>query len=144
MSMNVTANTPQPKPSRGQSSGCGTWIFLLIMLAGPGRSIVLALLGPHANNPRVLAIGAAVVIFAVAIALASRAAASTRRAGPQMPTLPGPPVRGATPIGPREPYRGGAPRFEPIITGTLVITGMVLLLFFAGAFLLLWLYLLPR
>ncbi len=148
MSTGITANTPRPKPTRGQGPSCGTWIFLIVILLGPGRGILMALLGPRANDPRTLIVIGGVVVLAAMLVLAGRAA-SGRSSGPQLPTGPSTPMsmpRLPTPAAPMSPtvpgsragYPLGPPQFEPIITGKVVLAGVLLLLVFAGIFFLLW------
>jgi len=146
--MGITANTPRPKPARNQNGGCGTLFFLLIILLGPGRGIVQGLLPGLSNSEYfALAIG---VIALVALVTAVRSAAGSRPGGTPAPGLPRsswPTVPANAPTMPQPPrlpqsrpmdLPGAAPRFEPYITGKVMLAGLILLLGFAGAFFVLW------
>ena len=151
--MNVTSNTPRPKPTGNQRSGCITWIFLLLLLSVPGRNILVAILhsvAPQISSSQLWLILGGIVALGVVVTSITRAV-QNRPVDTQLPTGPRPtaqtPQPGRMPTGPSQPpqipsssipsYPTGAPRFEPIITGKVVIAGLVLAALFVGAGLLL-------
>jgi hypothetical protein len=148
--MNVMANTPRPKPAKGQGPGCGTWVFLLLILAGPVRNILGIVLGPGVSNTDTWLIFGGVVVLAGLVTVVSRAASNRSGGGARLPTGPSGPSlpMGGSPARPRQlppmtssapaGYPAGPPRFEPIITGKVVLAGVVLAAIFAAAFALIW------
>lgn len=147
--MNITANTPRPKPTKNQRPGCITWIFLLLILLGPGRGILAALfqiVAPRVSGGLLWSIIGGIVVVGALVAVISRAA-TNRTTDTRLPTGPGAATdrrqRGGAPAplpGPAQLPGGtqsGPPRFEPIITGKVVVAGFVLAACFAAAFLLL-------
>jgi hypothetical protein len=148
--MNLTANTPRPKPAKGQGPGCGTWVFLLLILAAPLRNILRIVLGPGVSDAAIWLILGGVVVLAGLVTVVSRAASNRSGGGPRLPTGPSgpslpmggspaqplqlPSMTSSTPAG----YPAGPPRFEPIITGKVVLAGVVLAAIFAAAFALIW------
>lgn len=148
--MNITANTPRPKPAKNQRPGCISWLFLLIILLGPLRGILQAIIGPRLGNIPLAPILTGIVILAAAGSMLARAAAG-RSTGPRLPTsptVPGQPfsppasspstmTRLPTPAMPN--YQGGAPRFEPVITAKVFLAGVVLAAVLAGGLFLVWL-----
>src|SRR5919199_6616980 len=146
--MNITSNTPRPKPTGNQRSGCITWIFLLLLLSVPGRNILVAILhsvAPQISSSQLWLILGGIVALGVVVTSITRAARN-RPVDTRLPTGPGSstqtPRPGGTPIRPPQPpqvpsssvpgYPTGAPRFEPIITGKVIVAGVVLAALFAG------------
>ena len=151
--MNITSNTPRPKPTGKQRSGCITWIFLLLLLSVPGRNILAAILhsvAPQISSGQLWLILGGIVALGVVVTSITRAVRN-RPVDTQLPTGPGPstqiPRPDGTPIRPSQPpqapsssvsgYPSGAPRFEPIITGKVIVAGLLLAALFVGAGLLL-------
>jgi hypothetical protein len=150
--MNITSNTPRPKPTGNQRSGCITWIFLLLILLVPARNILPAILhtvAPQMSTGQLWLILGGIAALGVVVTSIARAVRN-RPVDTQLPTALGPdarsPLPGGTQIRPSRPqipsssvpgYSAGPPRFEPIITGKVVVAGFVLAALLAGAGLLL-------
>lgn len=146
--MNITPQTPQPKPPRNQRGSRWSWLFLLI-LARPLWGIIRSAVGPQVSSQQLaLVIGGVVLAGVIVMFFTSVATRSTSReqapsmqsspapnyrppaAGPSMPSTTPPrygtnPSLGKPPLPPSTPF-GQAPRFEPIITGKVVLIGAVL------------------
>ena len=135
--MNITSNTPQPKPPKRQGPNLASWVFFLVLALGPLRGIVRSLLPPQVSDSQLLLLVIGVFALALTVSLVARGF-SSRSSGPQLPTIPGssgpwsptsaaPRQRLEPARSPTRPAAGypGPPRFEPIITGKVVFAGLV-------------------
>ena len=138
--MSISPNTPRPDPPRQRQSNL-SWIFFLLILARPLWGILRSAIGPQLSNTQLWIIVAGVLSLAALALLAPRA---LNRDTPvsRLPTG-APPVHleRPAPVAQR-PFPGvspRAPRFEPIITGKVMLAGVLLLAMMSTLFLLLWL-----
>lgn len=136
--MNITANTPRPKSPKRQGPNIVSWIFFLMLALGPLRGIVRSLLPAWISDSQLLIMVLGVFALAVMVSLVARAFAG-RSDAPRVPTIPGSsgprPQMSAPPRQRLEPARlpssrspsgyPGPPRFEPIITGKVLLAGFV-------------------
>lgn len=143
--MNITPQTPRPRPPRNQRGSRLSWLFFLLILARPLWGIIRSLVGPQVTNQQLaLAIGG-VVLAGIVVMLITRGA-SRFGSGDQTLSMPSQPVRDFRPptgrnvtwTAPRPGYQGQAPRFEPVITSQVVLVGMVLGAVIAGGLALIW------
>ncbi len=137
--MNITANTPRPKPPRRERRSPLTWIFFLLILARPVWGILRSTIGPQVSDTQLWIMVVGVVALGFVALLVSRAAGD-RRVDPRLPT-PVEPVRpvqpSQIPMSGQSGYPAGPPRFEPIITGKVALAGLMLAAVVVGVVLLL-------
>ena len=139
--MNITANTPRPKPPKHERRSGLTWIFFLLILARPLWGILRSTIGAQISDTQLWILVVGVVTLGFVGLLVARGVGN-RGADARLPTR----VEPAQPLNPsqlpqdaRPGYPVGPPRYEPIITGKVVLAGIVLAALMAAAGLLLWL-----
>jgi|GEM_PF-7050221 len=143
--MNFTANTRPPAPKR-ERGGNLSWIFFLLILARPLWGIVRSLVGPQISNQQIwLMIGGVLVVSAVVALIARNAGGRAEQSRLPTPSatggssLPFPPAtnRPAMPgewrPGSSSGYPSRPPQFEPMLTGKVLLAGLVLALLIGGA-----------
>ena len=138
--MNITANTPRPKPPKRERRSVLTWIFFLLILARPLWGILRSTIGAQINDTQlwILVMGVVALGFIgllVARSVGNRGADARLPTGVE-PVQPLSPSR--LPGGARSSYPVGPPRYEPIITGKVALAGFVLAALMAAAGLVLW------
>ena len=138
--MSITANSPQPKPPRRGQQSILSWVVFLLIFARPLWGILRSIIGPEVSDTQIWIMVAGITGLGIMVLFLSRA----MRSGPANTSLPPrmevprpvqpmqrvePPVpaadaqRRAPPI---QDYPLQPPRFEPIITGKVVVAGIVL------------------
>jgi hypothetical protein len=134
--MNITPQTPRPQPPRNQRGSRLSWLFFLLILARPLWGIIRSLVGPQVTNQQIWLVLGGVVLAGVVVMLITRGA-SRFGSGDQSLSMPNQPVRDYRPptgrgrdmtwTAPRPgSYQGQTPRFEPMITGKVVLVGLIL------------------
>lgn len=137
--MTVTPRTPQSKQPKKEGRNYISWIIFLLILARPLWGIVRSITPPTINSQQILMIVAGVVALGVVTVIALRARDSRPptprsltsyeqpRSNPKSPTLYSPPSS-TLPTQPRQMSSTlpRTPTFEPAITGTVVLVGIVL------------------
>ena len=139
--MNITANTPRPKPPKRERRGIVTWIFFLLILARPLWGILRSTIGAHLSDTQLWILVVGVVALGFVGLLASQAIGN-RGADSRLPTqvAPAQPLEPSRlPGGAQSRYPAGPPRFEPIVTGKVVAAGTMLAALMVAAGLLVWL-----
>ncbi len=143
--MNFTANT-RPRGPKRERGGNLSWLFFLLILARPLWGIVRSLVGPQISNQQIwLMIGGVLVIGAVVALIARNAGGSAEQSRLPTPSATGGsslprPATTNRPTIPMEWRPGSAagypsrpPQFEPVITGKVLLAGLVLALLIGGA-----------
>ncbi len=124
----------QPKQKRGINL---PWIFFLLILARPLWGIVRSIVPPQIANNDLLVVVVGVIVlgaFVFTVAQLGRSrGGDTRLPTGSPPARPFSSTRVGTPQ--RATLPSGAPQFEPIITGKVMLAGAVLLAIFAAGFL---------
>lgn len=145
--MNITPQTPRPRPPRNQRGSRLSWLFFLLILARPLWGIVRSLVGPQVTNQQLGLVIGGVVLAGVVVMLITRGA-SRFGSGDQALSMPNQPVRDFRPQAGRDmtwtapppsSYQGQTPHFEPVITGNVVLVGVILAAVIAGGLALIWL-----
>ena len=139
--MNITANTPRPKPPKRERRSSLTWIFFLLILARPLWGILRSTIGAQISDTQLWILVVGVVALGFVGLLATRGVGN-RGADARLPTRiePAQPLNPSRlPGGVRSSYPLGPPRYEPIITGKVALAGFVLAALMVAAGLLLWL-----
>ena len=127
--MNFTAQTPQPKQPKPAGRNYVSWIIFLLILARPLWGILRSLVPPGISSAQVLMIVAGVLALGVVVVIAARVR-DGRPASARLPTTAyAPPQSTRTTL----PRPGGGtmsrpPTFEPVITGTVILVGLVVAL----------------
>ena len=139
--MSITANSSRPKPPRPERRSNLTWIFFLLILARPLWGILRSTVGAHVSNAQLWIIVVGVITLGLVGLLVSRAM-DGRSSAPRLPagaapTRPLKPINIPTPT--TSTYPAGPPRFEPIITGKVVLAGFALATLIGVVGVLLWL-----
>lgn len=138
--MNITSQTPQPQRPRGQRGNRWSWLFFLLILARPLWGIVRSLVGPQISNQQIALVIGGAVVAGVAVMFITRSASriTTRE---QSQSAPIPTARTYRPATGRNAtwtppqassYQGQTPRFEPMITGKVVLVGIILAALIGG------------
>jgi hypothetical protein len=144
--MQITSQTPQPRPPRGQRGSRLSWLFFLLILARPLWGIIRSLVGPQVTNTQLALVIGGVVLAGVVVMLITRGAAAASSRDRTLP-IPGQPApsfrppadRGTTWMPPRtRPYQSQAPRFEPIITANVVLVGIIMAVLITATLALIW------
>ena len=138
--MPITANSRQPKPPRRTQQSILSWIFFLLIFARPFWGILRSMIGPEVSDTPIWIMVAGITGLGIRVLFLLRA----MRGGPANTSLPPrmelprpvQPMQRVEPLGPsadaqrRAPpirdYPLQPPRFEPIITGKVVVAGIVL------------------
>ncbi len=136
--MPIVPGNEQPRKTSGGS--LWGWIVFLAVFGRPIYGFVRGLTNGFLSDQQLLILlgGAGALIV---LATLVRRLRRSESAGPRMPSTPYPP--------PQSPYTGAqsmrasgvapsAPRFEPVITGKLVLAGVILAGLLGGVGLLLW------
>ncbi len=143
--MSVTPRTPQPKQPKKEGRSYVSWIIFLLILARPLWGIVRSITPPTINSQQILMIVAGVVALGVVTIIALRARDSRLltsrsltsyeqpRSKSKPPTMYSPPAS-TLPTQPRQMSSTlpRTPTFEPAITGTVILVGIVLAAAIAG------------
>lgn len=133
----VAGNQPEPKkPTRGPSLG---WLVPLLVFGPPLYSFVRRVTAGILTNQQLLVVGGGVLGLIVLGVIVQRV--NRLRAGgasrlptsyaPPAPTLPGassPGASGKTNDRAGQPYLPPPPRFEPIVTGNVLLVGVLVAL----------------
>lgn len=137
VAMPITANTPRPTPPKRQRTSIWSWLIFLLIFARPLYGMLRSIVPFQISSPQLMAIVAGIIVVALASTLvlktARRQGSDTRlpTASPQsssdrpVMTSSRPsniPMRANTPQ-PRIP--AGGPRFEPVITGKVMLVGII-------------------
>lgn len=127
--MSISPNAPRPDPPPRQPKGNLSWIFFLLILARPLWGILRSAVGPQLSNTQLWIVVIGVLALAALVLLAPRAL----NRGPSVTRLPTsapsvPPRR--PPALPQHPALDASlrpPHYEPIITGKVMLAGVLLL-----------------
>ncbi|HEX6291008.1 MAG TPA: hypothetical protein VFZ66_17615 [Herpetosiphonaceae bacterium] len=139
----VAGNDPKPaKESKG--SGCGWLIFLLVFFWRPLYNMIRSVVNGRISDQQLLIIVGGVVALVVLALIVQRVNRSRQGSAASLPPSYTPPSTLAKSYRqlqvPSEPFMPSAPRFEPIITGKVVLAGIMLFWIFGGiGLLLMWL-----
>ena len=135
--MPITAQSPQSRQPQPKRRINFSWIIFLMILARPIWGIVRSIVPPQIANNDMVAVVVGVLVLGAFVFTVSQLGRSrggdTRLPTGSQPERPWSPTGMGTPRPATLP--SGAPRFEPIITGKVVLAGAVLLVIFAAAFL---------
>lgn len=138
--MSIVSGNEPPQRRRGSN---WSWLIFLLIVFGP---TVIGTLRPFFNDlvnvdqgqvnmDQVVIIAGGVLALAVLVLLVARVRSAASRTPSALPTTYTPPT-GTISSATNTPMLPTAPRFEPIITGKVVLAGVLLLMLLAGAALL--------
>ncbi len=133
----VSGNEPKQPQKKTGTLGCG-WLLPLLIFGQPIISLVRRALAGRVDDQQLLIIGAGVVALLVMVVIVRRVNEARSNNTTSLPTPYQPPTTNPPPftqsrVQPGQPLVPRPPQFEPIITGKVVLAGLVLAMLFAGA-----------
>lgn len=141
--VSMTPRTPQPQQPKKKGTNWVSWIIFLLILARPLWGVIRSIAPPSISSQQILMVVGGVVALGVVLVIAARVrdgslpssqpsiyqpSPSSQPSIYQQPSTPQSP----TPYRPPRSTISGAPTFEPIITGTVVLVGIVVAAIIGG------------
>jgi hypothetical protein len=135
-SMSIVSGNQPPKQRRRSGPSIG-WIVPLLIFGPTLYNLARRSLAGRFTDQQLILLGGALAVLVAFIAIGRWLSNQRRSDGPALPPgyQPSPPKepRSSLPRPASPSYTPQAPRFEPIVTGKVIIAGAVLALLMAGA-----------